>query len=247
VAGPDSLGPQLRPVWRVDVVPVPDGPGPWRLRLRFASDLAWRGRGWQIARLDPLPDGAPAMPFPVEVDVTAGRLRWSWPWEDATAFTVQARTGRAGAWQTVWQGPPPPADGEQEHGLALDPLLMAAGGARWELRVIASVPLGDVASRPAICYPEGGPGAPPRLGRPYPNPGRVEIRVPLYAPDGARVELTLHDVRGRRVRRWLLAGGDVVVAWDGCDDAGRRVASGNYVFRLDGAGGTATRKVVWLR
>ena len=50
-------------------------------------------------------------------------------------------------------------------------LLPAGGGARRQLRGVASVPLGDVASRPAICYPEGGPAAapPPPVGPSQPT------------------------------------------------------------------------------
>lgn len=63
--------------------------------------------------------------------------------------------------------------------------------------------------------------------------GSVAIDVSLDG-DG-EATLTVFDVRGRVVRRLVearLEAGDRVVHWDGRDDAGRRVAPGQYFIRL---------------
>lgn len=85
----------------------------------------------------------------------------------------------------------------------------------------------------------------------YPNPfnPRTTLRFRLEAP--ARATLEVHDLAGRLVRRLLqaeLAAGEHEVAWDGLDEAGRGVASGQYVARLRaGDGGAVTRKLTLVR
>jgi hypothetical protein len=68
---------------------------------------------------------------------------------------------------------------------------------------------------------------------------------------GARVDVTVYDVAGRRVRRLYDGiGGDLphMVVWDGSGDAGQRVASGVYFARLTVVGGsTKAQRVVILR
>jgi hypothetical protein len=246
-AGADSLDADGRPTWRVDLIPLPDEPGPWRLRLRFASDRTWRGRGWLVARLDGLGEGHPAAAFPVAVDAGDRRLRWTWPWESVDSFRVERRPDDGAAWQIAWSGAPPEGAGDFAHELDLAAVLPLGAASRWQVRVVALTALGGIASRAVVCYPGGSPEQPPALGRPYPNPGRGEVRIPLSTVSASRVELTLYDLRGRRVRRWDLTGGDMVLTWDGRDDGGRPVAAGTYLFRLQGAGDTEVRKVVWLR
>ena len=89
--------------------------------------------------------------------------------------------------------------------------------------------------------------------------GSVALRVgPIPAHlwtefwiDGAGegpIRLTIHDLRGRRVR--LLWNGEAPgrsIAWEGLDDRGERVASGVYLARLLADGQTITRRLVWLR
>ena len=60
------------------------------------------------------------------------------------------------------------------------------------------------------------------------------------------MNLDIHDVRGRRVRR--LVGGEQTagpheVRWDGTDDAGRQLAAGVYLVRLQAADGVRTGKM----
>jgi hypothetical protein len=69
-----------------------------------------------------------------------------------------------------------------------------------------------------------------------PNPFRGQAAIDWGLHHAARVDLSVFDVQGRRLRR-LVSGdqpaGRRRVVWDGLDDAGRRVPSGLYVLRLD--------------
>ncbi len=98
------------------------------------------------------------------------------------------------------------------------------------------------------------PGAVPpstRLVGVHPNPfnPRAEIRFVLARPCAPRLEV--FDLRGRLVRR-LLAGRELPAGahratWDGRDDAGRGVAGGTYLVRLEAGETVETRKVVLAR
>ena len=87
-----------------------------------------------------------------------------------------------------------------------------------------------------------------RVG-PVPAAGRVGITYGVVA-DRATVDLTVHDVSGRRVRT-LAAGahgrGRYEVVWDGRDAAGGRVAAGIYFVRLSIDGEGWTRKLAIVK
>jgi len=89
------------------------------------------------------------------------------------------------------------------------------------------------------------------LGENYPNPFNpgTTIEYDLPAP-GGRVNLAVHNVRGRLVR--MLVDGDVEpgrhkVYWDGKDDAGKIVSSGVYFYRLETPRGAEQKKAVLLK
>ncbi|MBN2355766.1 T9SS type A sorting domain-containing protein [candidate division KSB1 bacterium] len=69
----------------------------------------------------------------------------------------------------------------------------------------------------------------------YPNPFNPETVIRYSLPAPAQVELSIHDIRGHLVRRLvssLQPAGTQTVCWNGCDDCGRRVATGLYFYRL---------------
>jgi len=84
--------------------------------------------------------------------------------------------------------------------------------------------------------------------RPNPFVGTTEVRFSLARP--GHVTLGVFDVRGRLVKQ-LASGdrraGEHVLRWDGCDNKGRRVSAGLYLYRLDASGTTYTNRVVRLR
>ena len=90
------------------------------------------------------------------------------------------------------------------------------------------------------------------LGQNYPNPFNPTTRIEYWVPEGANkhVQLFVYDVSGARVRTLVnesKRGGRFEVEWDGRDNAGNRVASGVYFYRLSQPGYTATKKMVLLK
>jgi hypothetical protein len=76
-----------------------------------------------------------------------------------------------------------------------------------------------------------------------PNPFNPRTTVQFALPASGVARLEVIDVRGRVVARpWqgaVRAGEPVTVRWDGTDTADRAAASGVYLFRVTGPGGTA--------
>ena len=86
------------------------------------------------------------------------------------------------------------------------------------------------------------------LGRPYPSPTRGAVAVPFLLPAPGPARVAVVDVLGRVVRivhEGLLPGSGEV-RWDGLDDAGRRVAPGLYVVRIEAASASAAVPVTVL-
>jgi flagellar hook assembly protein FlgD len=70
-------------------------------------------------------------------------------------------------------------------------------------------------------------------------------------PSPGAVGLTIYDVAGRLVKR-LLAGefveaGRHEIVWKGDDEAGRSVAAGVYLYRLDVGGISQTRRMTLVK
>ncbi len=89
-----------------------------------------------------------------------------------------------------------------------------------------------------------------RLGDSYPNPFNPAVVIPLdLATDAAGVSLTVYDVLGRRVRQvWdgPLRAGNHRFVWDGRDAAGKDVAAGVYVYRVEVDGRVEAKKTTKL-
>lgn len=87
------------------------------------------------------------------------------------------------------------------------------------------------------------------LAPPAPNPFNLETKITLVLTEAARVRLIVNDVTGRRVRA-LEAGplpaGTHRLAWDGKNDAGKRVTSGTYLLRLEAGARTLIERAVLL-
>ncbi len=80
-----------------------------------------------------------------------------------------------------------------------------------------------------------------------PNPFNPRTQVQFTVPRAAHVRLAVYDLRGRRVALLVdgnLAAGHHSVTWNGTDPAGRQVATGVYLMRLDDGRGVSTRKAV---
>ena len=87
----------------------------------------------------------------------------------------------------------------------------------------------------AVSEETGGLPADFELGANFPNPFNPETMIPYSLPGKMQVELAIYDVRGARVRTLVdrvLPGGPHLTRWDGRNDAGAKVASGVYLYRL---------------
>ena len=89
-----------------------------------------------------------------------------------------------------------------------------------------------------------------RLGDSYPNPFNPAVVIPLdLATDAAGVSLTVYDVLGRRVRQlWdgSLEAGTHRFTWDGRDAAGKGVAAGVYIYKVEVDGRIEAKKATRL-
>lgn len=83
-----------------------------------------------------------------------------------------------------------------------------------------------------------------------PNPFNPVTRIRWDVARPGPVRVTVHDLRGRRVRT-LASGhhdaGTFTADWRGDDDAGRTLAAGVYVVRLEAPGRVDARKVTLLK
>jgi len=89
-----------------------------------------------------------------------------------------------------------------------------------------------------------------RLLAPRPNPSAGRTTFDFVLPQSAEANLTVYDVRGARVR--TLATGPYTagthrVAWDGCDEEGRRAAPGIYLVRLEAMGRSRAQRLAVVR
>jgi hypothetical protein len=97
---------------------------------------------------------------------------------------------------------------------------------------------------------DGGPAAPLALRQNHPNPFNPSTVITFRLAAPGPVTLAVYDAGGRRVRTLVqerLASGEHRAAWDGTDTAGRRVASGTYVYRLAADGQIRSRSMTLLK
>lgn len=84
----------------------------------------------------------------------------------------------------------------------------------------------------------------------YPNPFNATTTICYSLPAAAEVHLEIYDLQGRRVRtlsREIRMAGEHTVTWDGCDEAGRVVASGLYFYKLSGEDFSLSRRMFLVR
>jgi hypothetical protein len=87
----------------------------------------------------------------------------------------------------------------------------------------------------------------------YPNPFNAETMITYTIPHqlgNRETVLTIHDIRGRVVKRLLngiLSSGRYLTRWDGTNDAGATVSSGIYFYHLQVANHAKSGKMVLVR
>ncbi|MBI2501700.1 MAG: T9SS type A sorting domain-containing protein [Candidatus Latescibacteria bacterium] len=88
------------------------------------------------------------------------------------------------------------------------------------------------------------------LSQNFPNPFNSSTVIRFELPQSREVELAIYNLAGQKVAT-LLAGereaGAYTLRWDGKDDSGKELASGVYLYRLQGGGKVETRKLLLVR
>lgn len=75
-----------------------------------------------------------------------------------------------------------------------------------------------------------------RLYQNYPNPFNPVTMIEYHLPQASEVHLIIYDLQGHEVRELIDSKKPVgyhKVLWDGQDQAGRKVASGIYLYRIE--------------
>jgi len=88
------------------------------------------------------------------------------------------------------------------------------------------------------------------LGQNYPNPFNATTTFRYTLPRAVWVNLEVYDLQGRLVRRLISKRqlpGNYVVQWNGANDAGEKVSSGVYFYRLRTPSQMFNRKCILLR
>jgi len=134
------------------------------------------------------------------------------------------------------------SDSVQAFGITFDISTLARGGQIFNYRNRLGV---------LTAVKEERPGLPLEytLSQNYPNPFNPEtrIRYQLARPD--RVALKIYNMLGQEVRTLvnkLKPAGSYEVSWDGKNNAGQRMPSGMYLYRIDAEGLTQTKKMMLL-
>jgi len=88
------------------------------------------------------------------------------------------------------------------------------------------------------------------LNQNFPNPFNAETIIKFDLPEGAIISLAIYNVLGKKVRELkdeIAVAGSHSITWDGKDDKGRQVSSGEYVCALKVGINYFTMKMVLLR
>jgi len=88
------------------------------------------------------------------------------------------------------------------------------------------------------------------LNQNYPNPFNSETVIRYQLPEGNRVEISVYNILGQRVRILVdkeMNAGYYNVKWDGRNDSGSVVASGIYIVKMKAGNFFKVRKLIYLR
>ncbi len=104
-----------------------------------------------------------------------------------------------------------------------------------------------VATTPLAGVPGAGPVA---LDQNRPNPFNPATEIRFMVATAGPADLSIFDLSGRRVRslvQGFVPAGTHTARWDGRDDEGQRVAAGVYIYTLEAAGVSTSRKMILLK
>ncbi len=69
----------------------------------------------------------------------------------------------------------------------------------------------------------------------FPNPFNPKTTITFSIPDESKIELSIFNIKGQKIKSLLndqITAGEHSINWDGKDDAGKKVSSGVYLYKL---------------
>ncbi|MBN2542770.1 choice-of-anchor J domain-containing protein [bacterium] len=86
-----------------------------------------------------------------------------------------------------------------------------------------------------------------QLQQNVPNPFNAVTRISFTKPGSNDGTLAIYDLQGREMRSFDLGNSDDAIYWNGRDNSGKEVPGGIYLYRLDTADFSQTRKMILLK
>ena len=89
-----------------------------------------------------------------------------------------------------------------------------------------------------------------RLTQNYPNPFNPETTIEYSVQQSSHVDLKIYNALGQIVRTLVddhKTTGEYSVIWDGKDNSGKAVPSGNYFYQIEMGDFTSTKKMIYIK
>ncbi len=89
-----------------------------------------------------------------------------------------------------------------------------------------------------------------KLGVAYPNPFNPKTNFDLMIPFNGKVDLSIYDILGRKVRnlnQGTMVAGNYKFSWDGINDLGKLMASGTYFIMVNYQSSSQIQKILFLK
>ena len=88
------------------------------------------------------------------------------------------------------------------------------------------------------------------LAQNYPNPFNPTTTIEYALPKASHVTLTIYNMLGQKVKtlvNGMMQPGKHQVVWNATNEAGAKVSSGIYFYRLEGDFGVKVRKMILVK
>ena len=89
-----------------------------------------------------------------------------------------------------------------------------------------------------------------QLTQNFPNPFNPTTTISLALPYVCHVILNIYNISGQRVKTLVdevRPAGNYSIVWDGTNDAGNRVTSGLYIYRIETDGFSQSKKLMLMK
>ena len=84
----------------------------------------------------------------------------------------------------------------------------------------------------------------------YPNPFNPETTISYTLPEASKVKITIYNLLGQHVKTLMnefKPVGDYSVQWDGKNDAGEKLTSGVYIYRMQAGSFVESKKLMMMK